>query len=71
MDNIHITGSALLVVTFRRRNKYTAGDIYFTNHIPRNICVYGYRFSEYVQTTSADQVTAAYQMICCELSQDN
>jgi len=66
---MHTTGCALVVVTFRRGNKHTAGDIYSTNHTPKNICVRVYRVSEYVQTTSADQVTAAYRIICCELSQ--
>lgn len=64
-------GSALGVVTFRRGTKCIARDIYSTNDIPRNIYVYVYKVSEYVQTTSADQVTAAYQIICCELSQGN
>lgn len=69
IDNIHITGFAPVIITFRKGTKHTAGDVYYTNHDLRNICVYVYRVSEYLQTTSADQITAAYQIICCELSQ--
>lgn len=60
-----------MVVTFKRGTERTAGDIYSTDHVPRNICVYVYGASEYIQTTLADQVTVAYQIICCELSQGN
>lgn len=69
-ENTHITGSALMVVIFRRGTKHTPEDIYSINHIHRNICVYVNRVSEYIQTTSVDQVTSAYQIISCELSQD-
>lgn len=64
-----LTGSALMALIFRRGIKQTAGDLYSINHIHRNICVYVDRVSEYIQTTSADSVTAVYQIMSCELSQ--
>lgn len=66
---MHGTSSALMRVNFGRVTKHAAGDIYSTNQIHRNICVY--RVAEYVQTTSADQVTDAYQTSCCDPSQGN
>lgn len=66
---IQKTGSALMVAIFRRGTKQTAEDLYFINHIHRNICVYVDRVSEYIQTTPADQVTTVYQIISCEFSQ--
>lgn len=67
---IHTTGSALMEAIFRRGTEQRAWDLYPINHIHRNICVYVDRVSEYIQTTSADQVTAAYQIISSELNQD-
>lgn len=58
-----------MVVVFRRGTKQIGGDLYSINHIHRNICVYVNRVSEYFQTTSADQVTAVYQIMFCVLSQ--